>query len=393
MCLYLNRTYERLPEPDSRGFAYACGASLLSGMVLFIAASALFPDVRAVAPEALVVGLLSVLSLAATRQLLPCIIRYRWLSEGQLILGANDAARKLREELSAAGPFAKRPTTGKPAEATVSLGYGNLRDWVLRHGFSRIVLADPPTGGSAELASAMVECRAGGVRVEQAVDSYGRLCGKLWLPGLHPEWLIHTTAFRVSPHFLVYKRIADVAGAAILLLASLPFLILAAVAIKLDSEGPIFIWQERVGLNGKRFLMAKLRSMRVDAERASGPTWCRAGDSRITRVGRVLRKFRLDEIPQVVNVLKGEMSFIGPRPERPAFVEVLSARIPYYPLRHLVKPGISGWAQVMYPYGASLEDAREKLQYDLYYLRSLSIAFDARILLRTFKVVIAGGGR
>jgi exopolysaccharide biosynthesis polyprenyl glycosylphosphotransferase len=205
--------------------------------------------------------------------------------------------------------------------------------------------------------------------------------------------MIHGGAFRVSPAFLFVKRAIDAVSAALLLLLTMPLFALVALAIRIDSAGPIFIWQERVGLNGKRFLMAKLRSMRVDAECATGPTWCRAGDPRITRVGRMLRKFRLDELPQFLNVLRGEMSFIGPRPERPAFVEMLATTIPYYSLRHAVKPGISGWAQVMYPYGASIEDAREKLQYDLYYIHHHSLALDAKILLRTVEVVLAGSGR
>src|SRR5262245_1408127 len=215
-CLYLNRAHESLRDSDPRRFAIACGISLLLGTVVLIAAAAVMPGLRFAAPAAFALGVLSVLSLASIRWLLPRIVRNHWLSEGHLILGANEAARKLREELTAAGavPFAKRAVAAKPVEASVSLGYGNLRKWVVHHRFSRIVLAETPAGDPAELAAAIVECLASGVRVEQAVDSYERLTGKLSLEGLRPEWLIHGGAFRVSPAFLFVKRAIDAAAAA-----------------------------------------------------------------------------------------------------------------------------------------------------------------------------------
>jgi exopolysaccharide biosynthesis polyprenyl glycosylphosphotransferase len=173
------------------------------------------------------------------------------------------------------------------------------------------------------------------------------------------------------------------------LLLTMPLIVLTAIAVKLDSRGPIFYRQERVGLHNTNFDIFKFRSMRTDAEK-SGPVWAGAGDNRVTRVGRIIRKLRIDELPQFINILRGEMSFIGPRPERPVFVTQLEQLIPYYSERHLVKPGLTGWAQVCYPYGASFEDAREKHQYDLYYIKNQSPLLDAIILLETARVVFFG---
>ena len=187
------------------------------------------------------------------------------------------------------------------------------------------------------------------------------------------------------------KRWLDIASSALSLILSLPFCVFVALAIKLDSSGPVFYRQERVGQDGKTFTMLKFRSMRNDAEE-NGPKWAAINDDRITRVGQFIRKYRLDEILQMINVLKGGMSFIGPRPERPIFVDKFAKEIPYYPQRHVVRPGISGWAQIRYPYGALKEDALEKLKYDLYYIRHFSIFFDISIILETGKVVLLGKG-
>jgi len=198
-------------------------------------------------------------------------------------------------------------------------------------------------------------------------------------------------AFCVRKDSNLTKRWLDIASSALSLILSLPLCLFVALAVKLDSSGPVFYRQDRVGQDGKTFTMLKFRSMRNDAEE-NGPKWAAINDDRITRVGRFIRKYRLDEIPQMINVLKGDMSFIGPRPERPIFVDKFAKEIPYYPQRHVVKPGISGWAQIRYPYGASKEDALEKLKYDLYYIRHFSIFFDISIILETGKVVLLGKG-
>ena len=188
-------------------------------------------------------------------------------------------------------------------------------------------------------------------------------------------------------------KLVFVVSAALLIALTAPLMALIAIAVKLNSRGPVLFRQERVGLDARVFVLNKFRSMRHNAEAETGPTWAKEQDSRITSVGWILRKFRLDELPQAFNVLRGEMSFIGPRPERPCFVEMLRKEIPYYDLRHYVKPGVTGWAQVMYSYGASIEDAYKKMQYDLYYVKHLSLWMDILILFKTARVVLFGHGR
>ena len=189
----------------------------------------------------------------------------------------------------------------------------------------------------------------------------------------------------------IVKRVFDIAAASSLLLLMAPLLIVTAIAIKIESNGPVLYLQRRIGLNGRPFKIVKFRSMVVDAEK-DGARWAATDDDRVTRVGRIIRKLRIDEIPQALNVLRGEMSFIGPRPERPEFVELLEKEIPNYHLRHVVKPGITGWAQVKYVYGASVEDAREKLKYDLFYIKHFSIARDILIVFMTVRVALFGIG-
>jgi exopolysaccharide biosynthesis polyprenyl glycosylphosphotransferase len=224
--------------------------------------------------------------------------------------------------------------------------------------------------------------------VEEREALYEKLYGKIAVESLRPSYLIFSPGFNKSRLTLASKRTLDLLVATLGLLLSLPLIALAAVAIRLDSRGPILLRQPRVGQDGIPFIVYKFRSMTVDAESRSGPVWASKGDSRITRVGRIIRLLRIDEIPQMWNVLKGEMSFVGPRPERPFFVQELMRVIPYYSQRLTVKPGISGWAQICYPYGSSARDALEKLQYDLYYIKNMSLLFDLTIILRTIRVVL-----
>lgn len=233
-----------------------------------------------------------------------------------------------------------------------------------------------------------------GVLFDHLASVYEEYTGKIALENLRPSWLVFSTGFRKTTLWRVTKRVFDIVAAVCGLLLSLPLTITTAILVKLDSpRDPVFYHQERVGLNGEPFTIHKFRTMRSDAEAATGPVWS-AGDSdpRITRVGRFLRKTRLDEIPQLWNVLIGDMSLIGPRPERPAFVEKLTQQIPFYGQRHVVKPGVTGWAQVRYAYGASVEDAIEKMQYDLYYVKHMSLTFDLMIALETIKTVVLRRG-
>jgi sugar transferase (PEP-CTERM system associated) len=233
-----------------------------------------------------------------------------------------------------------------------------------------------------------------GVLFDHLASVYEEYTGKIALENLRPSWLVFSTGFRKTRLLVVTKRAFDVAAAVGGLILSLPLTILGAIVVKLESRrDPVFYHQQRVGLDGEPFTIHKFRTMRSDAEAATGPVWS-AGeqDARITRVGRFLRKSRIDEIPQLWNVLRGDMSLIGPRPERPAFVEQLTRQIPFYGQRHVVKPGVTGWAQVRYCYGASVEDALEKMQYDLYYVKHMSLMFDLLIALETIKTVVLRRG-
>jgi sugar transferase (PEP-CTERM system associated) len=238
----------------------------------------------------------------------------------------------------------------------------------------------------------LLRAKMSGVRVEDATTTYERLTGKILLDDLKPSWLIFSDGFRASRVTRFVKRMLDLSFSIILAIVSAPLMALTAMAIRLDSPGPMLYSQERVGENGAVFKIYKFRSMRTDAEVAGTPVWARDQDDRVTRVGRFIRKTRLDELPQLWNVMRGDMSFVGPRPERPFFVDQLAKDIPFYLQRHSVKPGLTGWAQVKYQYGSTVEDAMEKLRYDLYYIKHLSIVFDLTIVLDTVKVILFGKG-
>lgn len=240
----------------------------------------------------------------------------------------------------------------------------------------------------------LLECRLNGIQVIDVVDFLERETGKLRLDVLNPSWIIFAPGFDRSRWRGVSKRTLDVTAGLALFAVAWPFMLAAVLAIKLEDglTARVLYRQRRAGLDGRPFDVLKFRSMRVDAERGGRPVWAQKGDPRVTRVGAFIRKVRIDELPQILNVLRGDMSFVGPRPERPEFVVDLEEKIPYYHERHCVKPGITGWAQLCYPYGASEQDAVEKLQYDLYYVKNHSLIFDIMILLQTVEVVLWGQG-
>jgi len=263
-----------------------------------------------------------------------------------------------------------------------------------RLGVNRVVVSLVDQRGKLPMDRLLDVRLRSGVVFDHLASVYEEYTGKIALENLRPSWLIFSSGFRKTRLFLMTKRATDIVAAVFGLVLSLPLAALTALLVKLDSPGdPVFYHQERVGLNGATFIIHKFRTMRSDAEARTGPVWS-AGDSdpRITRVGRFLRKTRLDEVPQLWNVLRGDMSLIGPRPERPEFVEQLTRQIPYYGQRHVVKPGVTGWAQVRYSYGASVEDSLEKMQYDLYYVKHLSLRFDLLIALETIKIVVLRRG-
>lgn len=240
--------------------------------------------------------------------------------------------------------------------------------------------------------SDLLECKLEGVAITDLSTFFERETGQVQLDCLNPSWMVFSDGFRRGSYKSIIKRLFDVVLSVALLLVTFPVMLLTALAIFLETGMPILYKQERIGECGHLFNILKFRSMYRDAERAGTPQWAKQGDSRITRVGKIIRTLRIDELPQIFNVLKGDMSFVGPRPERPYFVRELSKRIPHYLNRHTVKPGITGWAQICYRYGASVEDTVKKLQYDLYYAKNHSLFLDVVILLQTAQVVLFGKG-
>jgi sugar transferase (PEP-CTERM system associated) len=265
--------------------------------------------------------------------------------------------------------------------------YEDLDRLGTHHSIQRIIIAIQDRRKKLPV-SQLLRCRFKGIKVEEGETFYEQLAGKIFIENIKPSWFIFSSGFRRVILLKLGKRGLDVLLSASLLMMLWPLFLILSALIKLDSKGPVFFRQERVGESGGIFTLLKFRSMRADAEAASGPVWASHNDSRVTRIGGMLRRFRLDELPQLINVIRGDMSFVGPRPERPYFVERLEKAIPYYSLRHTVKPGITGWAQIKYPYGSTVEDAAEKLQYDLFYIKNLSILLDVVILFETIKTVL-----
>jgi len=262
---------------------------------------------------------------------------------------------------------------------------------VQRRDVHRVIVAMPDRRGTIPVQE-LLRLRLDGVKIEEATSWLEKMSGRIEVEQLYPSWLIFAEGFRFSAGFMLLRRLFSVLSSALLLLVVLPVMPFVILAIKLDSPGPVLYRQKRVGRRGVTFFCYKFRTMRQDAEADTGPTWAGDDDPRITRVGRFLRSSRLDEIPQLWCVLKGDMGFVGPRPERPEFVGWLSKEIPYYPVRHAVRPGITGWAQIRYRYGNTLEDAKEKLQYDLFYIKNASIGLDLLIMFQTIKIVLLGRG-
>jgi len=273
------------------------------------------------------------------------------------------------------------------APGSILKNTGGLYETVKREKADKIVVSLTERRGVFPFQEVMA-CKLAGVEVMDAASFYEHVTGKLFLEGINPSWIIFSDGFKVGRMRKIMKRGMDILFAIFGILLTIPFLPLIAIAIKLDSSGPIFYRQERVGEKEKNFYLYKFRTMRADAECATGAVWAQKNDPRVTRLGAFFRMCRVDELPQFFNILRGDMSMVGPRPERPEFVETLKKQIHYYSERHFVKPGVTGWAQVRYPYGACVEDALEKLRYDLYYIKNISLAFDLMIIMETIQVVL-----
>ena len=339
-----------------------------------------------------------------TRALFVLVVDSSQLKRRVIIFGAGKQARQLidkvmRDKAAAGVELIGCVVSGdEPVQVASELLLESPTDWqqfVKRNQISEIIVAPDERrrsmGGSFPLED-LLDCKLQGVRITDTLGFYERELNKIEIDHLHPSWMLFSDGFRSSKRRDVIKRLFDLVVSLVLLAVLWPFMLLTALAVFLESGNPVLYRQMRVGLNGKAFSIYKFRSMRQDAEKGGKAIWATKNDSRITRVGAFIRNTRLDELPQLYNVIVGDMSFVGPRPERPEFVSELEQEIPFYAVRHRVKPGLMGWAQLKYPYGASVEDAANKLRYDLYYTKNHSTLMDLLIMIQTVEVVLLGKG-
>jgi len=317
-----------------------------------------------------------------------------------LIFGSGPAAQMVGTTLRAADPLAtvvgyfpgpNEKQTAVP-EAERLTAHESLTQTAHRLGVDEIIVALTERRSGSMPLRELLDCKLSGVQVFDITTYFERMLGQIRIDFVNAGWLIFGDGFNQGFYRTAVKRVFDILCSSVLIVLAAPVMLLTAIAIKLESKGPVFYRQERVGYNSKPFLVTKFRSMRTDAEQDGKPRWATANDSRVTRVGNIIRLIRVDELPQLFNVLTGDMSLVGPRPERPFFVEQLTNEIPYYAVRHSIKPGVTGWAQVRYQYGSTVEDSQEKLQYDLYYVKNHSLFLDCVILIETVGVVLTGKG-
>jgi sugar transferase (PEP-CTERM system associated) len=322
------------------------------------------------------------------------LIGQPFMQEKVHVVGAGEGAAHLVETISNHKNLGMRVVGWTDIGNGTSLSrgeYGNaLEELSIDRSVSRVIVAISERRGTMPVRE-LLNVRLAGVRVDYANSLLEKINGKIELEDLHPSALIFSEGFRLNKSALFIRRSASILISTVGLVLALPIMPIVALLVKVSSPGPVLFTQERVGRKGKRFTIYKFRTMRQDAE-AAGARWATKNDPRITAIGRFLRKTRLDEIPQFWCVLKGDMSFVGPRPERPEFVQWLSGAIPYYNLRHIIRPGLTGWAQVRYNYGASLDETKEKLKYDLYYIKHMSLSLDLLIMFKTIKTVLLWRG-
>ncbi|MDA8389549.1 MAG: TIGR03013 family PEP-CTERM/XrtA system glycosyltransferase [Gammaproteobacteria bacterium] len=387
--------YQRDLKEGRWGYFPRLVISLAFGFLMFYL---LLPfDPHVIFPPATVAYalLVALVGTAATRLAYIALVSHESRRRHVLVLGTGRRARAVLSlasgSLARPGfhivgfvPLGEKEPTG---EALPLLPAQSLLDVARFHHVSEIVVANRDRRHNLPMHD-LLACKLTGVQVLDVTTFFEKESGRIELESLNTSWLVFADGFRQGVSRTLIKRAFDVCVSAILLIVALPVMVVVAFAIWAEDRGPILYRQERVGQGGKIFPLYKFRSMRVHAERDGTPRWASAHDARVTRVGRIIRNMRIDELPQAINVLRGDMSFVGPRPERPFFVDELIERIPFYNHRHTIKPGITGWAQVLYPYGASVEDAREKLKYDLYYVKNNSLFLDLIILFQTAQVVI-----
>ena len=342
------------------------------------------------------------LFLVSWRFLYTLVIRRKLFTEKAIVLGSGELARNILDETNKRKDLSYSISSIIAYEENkdnkdlfrglpVKYGFDRICDLVEAEHVNTIIVALGQKRGILPFRE-LLDCKVRGINIIDGESFYERITGKLLVERINPSWLIFSDGFVKSKMSRTVKRLLGLFLSALMLVLFSPLMLLVAVAIKLDSRGPVLFSQERVGEHEKIFVLYKFRSMYTDAEKESGPVWATKDDPRITMVGKIIRKLRIDELPQLWNVFKGDMSFIGPRPERRFFVDKLKKTIPYYRERFSVKPGVTGWAQIKYPYGASEEDALEKLKYELYYVKNMSLVIDLMVFFHTIKIVLLGRG-
>ncbi len=362
--------------------------------ILLAAVSWIYPEVLPGNNASLFGLVLLTIGLVGWRVAYGWLVQQPFMQEKVYVLGTGDRAQRLvqglrqRKEL---GVEVIGWSGNVEGALTRDSAAAHLMEVTGSQRVHRVIVAMTDRRGTFPVEE-LLQLRLNGVRIEEATSWLEKISGRIEVEQLYPSWLIFAEGFRFSTSFNVMRRALSMFVSLILLLVVLPFLPFVILAIKLDSKGPVLYRQKRVGRAGSTFFCYKFRTMRQDAEADTGPTWAGDDDPRITRIGKFLRTSRIDEIPQLWCVFKGSMAFVGPRPERPEFVEWLTKEIPYYGVRHAVRPGITGWAQVRYKYGNTIEDAKEKLQYDLFYIKNASLGLDILIMFQTIKIVLLGRG-
>lgn len=395
ICLHYFDLYdaERIPSSAEVYVRLLVVLGLLS--LLLSAVGYLYPGFL-VGQDVFVLGILILTtSLLLWRRTYLWLVGQPYLRERVYVLGTGERARRLVDALRGRRDLGMDVVGWAGALGNGSLTRENLGKKLMalkeERAVDRVIVGLSDGRGLMPVRE-LLEVRLSGVKVENVTTLLEKISGKIEVLDLNPSWLIFSEGFRLNVTLLFMRRLVSIVVSLFCLTVFLPLIPLIVLLIKLTSPGPVFYRQKRVGREGKIFNCYKFRTMRRNAEADTGPTWALDDDPRITRVGRFLRKVRLDEIPQLWNVLRGDMGFIGPRPERPEFVERLIDEIPYYNLRHCVRPGLTGWAQIRYKYGSSVEDAKQKLQYDLFYIKNMSLGLDFWIIVQTVKVIFLGRG-
>jgi sugar transferase (PEP-CTERM system associated) len=403
-CLYYNELYDLTIASSAKDLGIRLLQSFGVAAILLGIVYLVFPETT-IGSAIFMVGVGIVIVLIACWRFAYSLALSRGMFDQQiLLLGSGDLIGMIRKEIQARRDCGYTVAIEVP-ETVEDKGSERLEDAAQICRFHFEGLCELSRGLSVEKivvsfrekrclmpTSQLLRCRVEGIDILDGNSFYEMLTGKLLVESINPGWLIFSKGFQKSRLRRLVKRVVDFILSVVLLVVLAPLLALVAAAVRLDSPGPVFFSQTRVGERHRPYRMHKFRSMVRDAEKLSGPKWADPDDPRITRVGRVLRRLRIDELPQLWNVLKGEMSFVGPRPEREVFVEELEKIVPYYRERFSVKPGITGWAQVNYGYGASVRDAVEKLNYDLFYIKNMSNLMDLMIVLRTIKILLFGYG-